>query len=209
MIKYQKNNKVVYLHKYPDSGIPYYVGIGNPTRPYEFKRRSKFWTRTYDKYGVDIEIIQEGLTWEQACIVEQTLIKLYGRRDLGTGSLVNLTDGGDGSAGPISDLRRENISKSKIGVKRAEFSEEWKRNLGKAAKGRPQTAEARVKRIVTLTNSKVKLPSKKLVQVILDLYVHRGEKTSYHALARRFNMSVKVVKAIVKHKSALNEYYGL
>lgn len=41
----------------------------------------------------------KGLTDAEACEWEKTLIRFYGRKDLGLGSLTNLTDGGEGTSG--------------------------------------------------------------------------------------------------------------
>jgi hypothetical protein len=106
MIKGQRNNVCVYLHKYPKTKEVFYVGIGVSTRPFDFERRSTFWKNTVNKHGVEVEIVNEDLTFEQACIVEQTLIRIYGRRDKGQGSLVNMTNGGVGIDNtPIENIR--------------------------------------------------------------------------------------------------------
>lgn len=60
-----------------------------------------------------IEIAREGLEEAEAFYEEMKLIEVYGRRDLGTGTLFNLTDGGEGLAGVIrTDEWRKNISES-------------------------------------------------------------------------------------------------
>jgi hypothetical protein len=46
-----------------------------------------------------IEIVKDELTEAEAFYEEMRLIEAYGRRDLGTGTLFNLTDGGEGFAG--------------------------------------------------------------------------------------------------------------
>jgi hypothetical protein len=48
-----------------------------------------------------IEIIKDGLDEAEAFYEEMNLIALYGRRDLNTGTLFNLTDGGEGTVGAI------------------------------------------------------------------------------------------------------------
>jgi len=49
-------------------------------------------------------------TEDEALSEEQRLIKLYGRRDLDTGSLYNMTDGGEGASGRIlSETTKERI----------------------------------------------------------------------------------------------------
>jgi hypothetical protein len=71
--------------------------------------------------------IQEHLTEEEALILEQYCIALYGRVDLGTGILRNLTDGGEGMSGfrvPVETRRR--ISAMRKGKK---FNDEHKRKI--------------------------------------------------------------------------------
>lgn len=93
------NNKVVYLHRKKTTGEVFYVGIGSPKRANFFNQRSTIWNRTYKKHGVVVEVIRTGLSWEEACDIEMDLIELMGRRNVGTGILVNLTDGGEGNIG--------------------------------------------------------------------------------------------------------------
>jgi hypothetical protein len=58
-----------------------------------------------------IEIVKDGLDEAEAFYEEISLIALYGRRDLNTGTLFNLTDGGEGTVGAIrTDEWRANIS---------------------------------------------------------------------------------------------------
>ena len=92
-----KKNKVVYLHRKKTDGTIFYVGMGNPDRPYQKKdkARSIVWHRVVKKYGYYIEVIVKNLTKQEAFDIEVDLIELIGRRDKGLGSLVNLTDGGD------------------------------------------------------------------------------------------------------------------
>jgi hypothetical protein len=112
---------VVYRHLREDNLEPFYIGIGaEEARAYSFGKsvRSVFWTRYYKKHGCIVEIVARGLSWEDACVMEKLLITLYGRIDNGTGTLVNMTDGGDGAIGyRHSKETKERISKSKIGNK--------------------------------------------------------------------------------------------
>jgi len=94
-------NKVVYIHRKKTDREVFYVGMGNPDRPYQKSptARSIFWHRVVDKYGYDVEILYTGLSKYEAYAIEMEMIRQYGRRDLGTGTLVNLTNGGDGGEG--------------------------------------------------------------------------------------------------------------
>lgn len=90
-------DRVVYLHRREDDGIPFYVGIGNVDRPYVVHGRNFYWTNVYNKHGLIVEILHENLTWYEACEHEIRLIKEY--RDRYPEYLVNLTDGGEGVLG--------------------------------------------------------------------------------------------------------------
>ena len=83
-----------------DGGI-FYMGIGCRDRAFDISSRSEWWKSTYNLYGREVVILQENLTWEQACDLERKMIAFYGRRDKGLGPLVNMTDGGDGAQGAV------------------------------------------------------------------------------------------------------------
>lgn len=117
----------VYRHIRLDKNEPFYIGIGKGStyeRAYEKSKtkRSKFWSYI-SKKGYEVEILMDNLTWEQACEKEKEFILLYGRKDLGTGTLVNLTIGGEnppdifGDKNPMKRLEvREKISKKLTGI---------------------------------------------------------------------------------------------
>lgn len=107
----------LYLHIRKSDNVVFYIGIGNIKRPYIKNTRSNFWKNEVKKHDYEIKILTTNLTWENAQESEIRLIKLYGRRDLNFGNLVNLTDGGDGSPGviqtKISNLKRSASLKGK------------------------------------------------------------------------------------------------
>lgn len=105
----------LYQHIRLDTNEIFYIGIGGGTRPWD-TRRSKFWKNIANKCGYRVDIIEDCLTWDQAKELEIMLIKFYGRRDLGLGPLVNLTDGGDGAVGYVHTLEaRAKLSASSRG----------------------------------------------------------------------------------------------
>lgn len=87
---------IVYIHKRKDNNQIFYVGIGSRKYRANRKDRSQFWKNISSKYGYNIEIIHENLTRKEAIRIEKELIKKYGRLDLKTGILCNMTDGGEG-----------------------------------------------------------------------------------------------------------------
>jgi hypothetical protein len=97
---------VVYQHIRKDNGKLFYIGIGKTKkRAYEKEGRNLFWNRIVNYVGYYIEIIHTSVTWEDACKLEKFYIHKYGRKDLGTGILCNLTDGGDGNVNWTPSLR--------------------------------------------------------------------------------------------------------
>lgn len=86
----------VYTHSKPNGEI-FYVGIGVvKKRAYSKHGRNQHWHNTVKKYGYEVKILINDADYETAKQCESYLIKYYGRKDLGLGSLVNFTDGGEG-----------------------------------------------------------------------------------------------------------------
>lgn len=112
---------IVYTHRKADTYEVFYVGIGTTERrAYAFnKSRNQHWTNVYKKHGVIVEIVARDISWEQACELEQLMIQEYGRKDLGLGNLVNMTDGGDGQANPSKETLEKTASKRR-GTKASE-----------------------------------------------------------------------------------------
>ncbi len=129
-----KNNKYcLYFHINPLKNEIFYVGIGNKDRPYYKYNRSNFWHKIANKYGYIVDIIETNLTLEKACELEVFYIKKIGRRNLNLGSLVNLTDGGEGKLNyVITDDARIKMSKAAMGKI---VSEETKLKISKATVG--------------------------------------------------------------------------
>jgi len=143
---------VVYRHIRLDKNEPFYIGIGlNLRRAYSKSGRGKFWNKIINKTNYEVDILFDNITWEQACEKEKEFIALYGRRNINTGTLVNLTDGGDGKIGFIasedtkkkmSEIKKgrsiSNDAKVKISetLKGKTFNNERKINISKGRKGK-------------------------------------------------------------------------
>lgn len=150
-----------YVYQYlRENGTPYYIGKGKGKRAWQphFRSNNANMVPTDENR---IEIIKDNLTEAEANQLEINLIKKFGRKDLGTGILTNLTNGGEGVAGSIrpqlaidsqrakiTGIKRpkeviEKISKTNTGKKR---SEETKRKLSESHKGIIQSEETKRKR---------------------------------------------------------------
>jgi len=113
------SNFFIYRHIRPDTQQVFYIGKGNNLdtrlkpykRAYKKEARTEYWENVVSKNnGVfEVEILWECETEQEANIKEIEFISLYGRKDLNKGSLVNLTDGGEGVCGVIQ--RAESIAK--------------------------------------------------------------------------------------------------
>ena len=96
-----------------ENGVPYYIGKGKGRRA---------WRKGHPKGRV--LILKKDLSEREAFKHETYMISVFGRKDLGTGVLVNFTDGGEGSSGylhteatkqkmrvPASDDHKQKLSK--------------------------------------------------------------------------------------------------
>jgi len=133
---------IVYRHIRLDKNEVFYIGIGKTEkRAYEkHHHRSQFW-KNISKIGYEVEIMFEDLTWGEACIKETEFIKLYGRKDLNEGTLVNMTNGGDGGFGVIvkeetkKKIRQYQLSLNKKGKPGRIWTEESKTKLSQTLTG--------------------------------------------------------------------------
>ncbi|MFU0504132.1 hypothetical protein [Pseudaminobacter sp. NGMCC 1.201702] len=109
-IGHERSDFYVYTWSRPDTGEVFYVGKGHGNRDKNLSGRNKLFRSILDKLSAlgmepTVERVSSGLTEIGAFQLEAELVSHYGRRDLGTGSLANFTDGGEGRVGSIVSLR--------------------------------------------------------------------------------------------------------
>jgi hypothetical protein len=122
----------VYTYSYPTTGIPFYVGVGTRNRLKSHINNAKKGKRdgNWIKCNIlqkllnnneypKIEKITGEIDRELALLIEIEYIDKYGRQDIGTGILSNMTDGGDGSS---------NCS-PEVNARRAEKFGYWSKNI--------------------------------------------------------------------------------
>ena len=194
----------VYRHIRLDKNEPFYIGIGSDMtykRANEKTRRSQLWNRIIAKSDYDVEILVDDITFDYAKLKEIEFIKLYGRIDLGNGTLANLTDGGDGLINRIfTPEHRKKLSLSQVGK---EKSEETKDKLRKYRIGIPNTPEARRK--ISKANK-----GRKNSEALMELLINRkGEKNPAFGITGAKCKNFKGFIQVFKNGVYFGRYEGI
>jgi len=142
----------LYRHIRLDTQEVFYIGISllddnKYSRAYNKYGRNKLWKSITAKTDYEVHIMLEGLTEEETFSKEIEFIEIYGRRDLGTGTLANLTSGGEGSFKRIkSDEERRKIRERMLGESNPMYgkkiTKEQSERRSKARKGKRLGAES-------------------------------------------------------------------
>jgi hypothetical protein len=147
------SNTIYYVYAYLRSkdsttaaeGTPYYIGYGKGQRAFNKHRIP------VPKDKTKIVFLHENLSEDQAKELEIQEISRYGRKDLGTGILTNLTNGGEGVSGMIHSEETRNVMSEKKSGENNHFygkthSEETKKKMSIAKKGKPGPGNHRGKK---------------------------------------------------------------
>lgn len=156
------NDHFVYRYTCPIRNEPIYIGLGTKKRHLHHLKRKDVhpltsrisWIRKQGQEPV-IDIIVSGIDLEFANLVEMEAIAKYGRKDLGKGPLLNLTDGGDGvkNTNPESrkrqGFRKKHTEKTCLVISqkaKAQFAtEESRQEMSLLVKERMSSTEIRTK----------------------------------------------------------------
>ena len=114
-------NNIYYTYAYlrsktsetAEAGTPYYIGKGKGKRAYDSTHRVKV-PDDRDR----IIFLKENVSEREAWDYEKEMIQFYGRKDLGTGILRNMSDGGEGPSNPSPEARRKNAESSRLQYQR-------------------------------------------------------------------------------------------
>lgn len=180
-----------YVYEYlREDNTPYYIGKG--CRDRAFKKQGHTVPLPPKNR---IRFIAENLTEPQAKELEIKLIAKYGRKDLGTGILRNLTNGGEGSSGRvatdsmkqkikearakqiISEQTREKMRQTRTGMT---HSIETKQKMSASAIGRNQSPE---------TIAKIKEARKKQVIETIQITCPHCGKTGGNRIMPRYHFN--------------------
>lgn len=133
---------IYYVYQYlREDGTPYYIGKGRDHRAY-----SKDHVVPVPPDKDRIVFVKENLSHEDALSLEKQLIAQYGRKDIGTGILRNMNNGGEGQSGfkhKTTSIEKRTATRRAAGNYCKSPAERAK--ISSALKGRPKSEEHRRK----------------------------------------------------------------
>ena len=171
------------------------------------------------------------LTKNQSVSYSKELISKYGRRDINEGTLVNLTDGGDGSGHRSDEYCREHsirMSGENHPMWGKKHTKEWIENNSKSQMGKKLSEETKLKMSISRTGLKrnqetrrkmsesssgekngmygrtgEKNPASKLTWEIVEEIrnLYKQGGTSIRKLAKKYGVSNITIENVIKHRT--------
>lgn len=185
---------IYYIYAYlRKDGTPYYIGKGSGRRAWDKSHSTKVPDRSR------VIIMENGLTEIGAYALERRYIRWWGRRDIGTGILRNMSDGGEGRSGFSEDARKK-LSESSRNRKpyspghsqmmsemlRKRWSDpEFRAKMSERHKGRPKSEDHRRKIGESQVNKVVSEESKKKQSQSHKLAYANGRQPNKGMLGRK------------------------
>jgi len=205
----------VYRHVRLDKNEPFYIGISSDS---DYKRansklyRNNHWEGIVNNTEYRVDILFDEIDLEEAKKKEIEFISIYGRSDLGRGTLCNLTDGGEGAFGciPTKEARRKmsetrkgrkmhseetrlKISKSMTGKKKPPRSKEHLRKLSEKGKNRVFSDDS----IAKMAESKGKVS----IEDVIKIRQLRKDGLTLKEISEMFNTTMSSVSKISLRKT--------
>lgn len=130
-----KDTAHIYRHIRIDKGEPFYIGVASSLkRAYSKNGRNNLWHKIVEKSQYEVEIMLSDIPYKDALKKEIEFINLYGKIIDNTGTLCNITNGGEGMFGvKINESTR--LKKSKK-LKGRILSDEHKNKISNSHKGK-------------------------------------------------------------------------
>jgi hypothetical protein len=192
-----KNSQRFYTYAYlREDRTPYYIGKGTGKRVYDNYKR----TVKCPKDKKRVLFLKKNLTEQEAFKHEIYMIAVFGRKDLGTGILLNKSDGGEGRSGyiPTEELKI-NQSKRMSGENNPMYG---KRGVECPWYGRKHSVETKDKISKSLTgenhNFYGKTHTKKTKQKMSE--IKKGENNPFYGRKHTEETKQKMKEAAKRRK---------
>ena len=177
----------VYAYIRKSDSTPYYIGKGKGNRAY-CKRHSVSVPTDKSK----IIFYHTNLTEDESTSLEKHYIKLYGRKDLGTGILYNQTNGGDGGDTSKSKAYLKAKAENRFSNKGIKHTSEHNKKIANALKGKTRPLEVRQKISKTRLERKI-TNSRKDLKIYTFLHKELGQfQGTRHEFDEKFGNNKKI-----------------